>query len=107
MWRAAYCGLGFSTFVFWRIGANVAEFSRALDEATLSPCAFLVGHRLVAEAVNFPVCHLGCLAPASFAKLRRRSCTASKATLCELSDRFGPRRNIALFPAPIIDGLQN
>jgi hypothetical protein len=26
---------GFS-FVFWQIGAKVAEFSRALDEATLS-----------------------------------------------------------------------
>jgi hypothetical protein len=95
-----------SVFVFWQIGANVAKFSRTLDEVPLSPCSFLTGHRLVAEGINFAICHLGCLAPASFAKLRRRSRAASKTALCEPSDRLGPRWQIALFAAPIIDGLQ-
>jgi hypothetical protein len=61
--NASRCRLrvGVSVFVFWQIRAQAAEFSRALDEATLSPRAFLVGHRLVAEAVNFPICHLAAL----------------------------------------------
>jgi hypothetical protein len=95
-----------STFSFRSIGANVAKFSRTLDEATFSPRAFLIGHGLVAEAIDFPACHFGCLAPASFAELTR-SCAASKTALDEQSDRHSPRREIALSAAPLVQGLQN
>jgi hypothetical protein len=86
-----------SVFSFRSIGANVAKFSRSLDEATFSPRAFLISHGLVAEAIDFPACHFGCLAPASFAELTRSSCCAvSKTAFHEQSDRHFPRGKICL-----------
>ncbi|MFZ0150493.1 MAG: hypothetical protein WAM72_19580 [Xanthobacteraceae bacterium] len=89
----------FSACGFRQASAKVAKFSRSFNEATLSPRAFCVGHGLVAEAIDFSACHLGCFAPASF--LTRNS-AASKAALHEQSDRDRPRRKIALFTAPLI-----
>jgi hypothetical protein len=94
-----------STSGFRQAGAKVAKFSRSFNEATLSPRAFCVGHGLVAEAIDFSACHLGCFAPASF--LTRNSRAASKAALHEQSDRDRPRRKIGLFTAPLIQVLQN
>jgi hypothetical protein len=77
-----------------------------LDELAFSPGAFLVVHGLIGEApLDFPVCHRSCLAPASFATLRRDS-AASKTALRELSNRHGPRRMMALFATPLIYILQ-
>jgi hypothetical protein len=95
----------FSASGFRQAGAKAAKFSRPLNEATLSPRAFCVGHGLVAEAIDFSACHLGCFAPASFLTCNSRA--PSKAALHEQSDRDRPRRKIALFTAPLIQGLQN
>jgi hypothetical protein len=98
-----------SVFSFRSIGANVAKFSRSLDEATFSPRAFLISHGLVAEAIDFPACHFGCLAtPASFAELTRCSCCAvSKTAFHEQSDRHFPRGKITLSAAPLVQRRQN
>ncbi len=47
--------LGVSVFVFWQIGANVAELSRPFDETSLAPCALLVSYSLTAKAIDFLV----------------------------------------------------
>jgi hypothetical protein len=97
-----------SVFSFRSIGANVAKFWRSLDEATFSPRAFLISHGLVAEAIDFPACHFGCLAPASFAELTRSGCCAvSKTAFHEQSDRHFPRGKITLSAAPLVQRRQN
>ena len=47
-----------SAFVF----TNIAKFSRAFDEAALSSCSFFASCSLIAKAVDFSACHLGCFA---------------------------------------------
>jgi hypothetical protein len=73
---------------------------------SFSARTLLARRGLVAEAVDFLTCHLGCLTPAFFAELTRGSRAASKTELRELSDRLCLRRKIALFAAPLIYGLQ-
>src|SRR5690242_20905746 len=95
-----------SAFVFAPVGAYLAEFPRALDEPALSPRAFLVGRGLIAEAVDFLACHLGCFAPASFATPTRDNAASKTASLREAANGDRPRRMIALFAAPLIHAVQ-
>jgi hypothetical protein len=98
----------FSALDFRPIGAKVAKFSRSLDEATFSPRALLIGHGLVAKAIDFPACHFGCLALASSAELTRRTCCAvSKTAFHEQSDRHFPRGKITLSAAPLVQCRQS
>src|SRR5436305_15203335 len=91
-----------STFGFRQIGANVPKFSRSLDEAALSPRAFFIRRRLVAEAINFAACQLSCLAPTCFAGPTSNRYTASEGAFHEPSDRHLPRRRILLLAATSI-----
>jgi hypothetical protein len=95
-----------STIVFAPVGSYLAELSRALDELALSPRAFLVGRGLIAEAVDFLACHLGCFAPASFATPTRNNAANKTAALCEPANGDRPRRMIALFAPPLIHAVQ-
>ena len=85
---------------------RVSRGLRALDELALSPRAFLVGRGLIAEAVDFLACHLGCFAPASFATPTRDNAASKTASLREAANGDRPRRMIALFAAPLIHALQ-
>lgn len=96
-----------STFGFRQIGANVPKFLRPLDEAALSPRAFFISRRLVAEPINFTACQIRCLAPTCFAGLASNLCTTTEAAFHEPSDRHLARRRIVLFAAPSIQTLQN
>src|SRR5437588_8439918 len=91
-----------STFGFRQIGANVPKFFRSLDEAALSPRAFFISRRLVAEAINFAACQLCCLASTCLAAPASNLCTASEATFYQPLDRHLARRRIVLFAAPSI-----
>jgi len=91
-----------SAFGFRQIGANVPKFLRSLDEAALSPRAFFIGRRLVAEAINFAACQLCCLAPTCLAGAASNLCTASEATFHQPLDRHLARRRIVLFVASSI-----
>jgi hypothetical protein len=95
-----------SPFIFAPVGAYLAEFARALDEPALSPGTFPVGRGLIAEAVDFLACHLGCFAPASFVTLTRDNAASKTAALRQPLDRHCPGRMISLFAAPLIHALQ-
>jgi hypothetical protein len=89
---------------FWRIAANVTEFTRPFDEAALPPRTLLAGCSVVAEPVNFAGRQLRGLAPTSRTALPRSgSASASKSLLDEPANRLRKRRPVILMLRPGAD----
>jgi hypothetical protein len=77
-----------------------------LDELAFSPAAFLVARGLIAEALDFPVCHLGRFAPAPFATPMRDNAVSKTASLRKPTNGDRSRRTIALSATPLVHALQ-
>jgi hypothetical protein len=60
---------------------------------------------VVAEAVDFAACHLGCFAFGVLAKLSDGGC-GSETVFDKPTDRLSPRRTIFLLATPFIDRFQ-
>src|SRR6266568_4102223 len=81
---------------------HVAELLRAADQAPFSTGTFLASCGLVAEAVDFLACHLGCLAPAPLTALAQ-GVSAREGPFEEPADRLRKRWLIILAACPCTD----
>lgn len=95
-----------SPFGLRLIAANIAELSRALDEAPLAVCTFLSGRLLVTEIIQLPSRHVGGLARTPAAALTG-GCCAGERLFRETVDRCGPTLRARLTAPPFIKLIEH